>query len=515
MLAAPAAPRQRVLDAVVQQHAVGQPGQRVVIRQLLRARLGLALLGDVGQRRDIVGQLAVARLHRRNRQALGEQRAVLAAAAQLALPIAVARHRVAHRGVERRVVPPRLQQRRRVADDFVRRVAGDAAERLVDALDARLCVGDDDAVLSLERDRRDAQILVVAHAVGDVLDRAAQPPRTPIGAELDAPQSVHPALPTVAATHDAVLAVEGAAPREHLVREIARHRVAVGRVDQLRPAVDRAFISRIDAEQPVEHRRALPASAVDVEHVAADAGDFLRFAQRLERVGQLLLVALALGDVAGNAEHAVDAAVVAVQRALGHQVSDVAVGGRQAFGRAQHAVALHHRAVVGGDLRGLLGGEDRAVVGADDVRRAAPGHARDFAVDEGVATVAVLRENRVGRIVEQLGDQPPLARVVVRNRLGGAHRALDLAHQPARQREQQRRGEHDEQQALDRADPAQLSRIPEQPRGPGVGEHDPQAGDDDVGRGQLRRVVQTTPTPSRRPRGPGAARRRAILGCLS
>ncbi len=39
--------RQRMLKAVAQQHAVRQAGQRVVVRQVFDARLGLHTFGDI------------------------------------------------------------------------------------------------------------------------------------------------------------------------------------------------------------------------------------------------------------------------------------------------------------------------------------------------------------------------------------------------------------------------------------------------------------------------------------
>ena len=40
-------PAQRVFEPIVQQHAIGKAGQRIVVRHVLDLDLGLALLGDV------------------------------------------------------------------------------------------------------------------------------------------------------------------------------------------------------------------------------------------------------------------------------------------------------------------------------------------------------------------------------------------------------------------------------------------------------------------------------------
>ncbi|MEZ5599588.1 MAG: hypothetical protein R3F36_00465 [Candidatus Competibacteraceae bacterium] len=42
--------RQRLVEAIQQQPAVGQTGQRIVVRQLANLRLGLFLRGDVGHK---------------------------------------------------------------------------------------------------------------------------------------------------------------------------------------------------------------------------------------------------------------------------------------------------------------------------------------------------------------------------------------------------------------------------------------------------------------------------------
>ena len=51
--------KHRLLQAVVQQRAVGEPGERVVVRLLLDARLVVLALGDVLDRALVVRALAV------------------------------------------------------------------------------------------------------------------------------------------------------------------------------------------------------------------------------------------------------------------------------------------------------------------------------------------------------------------------------------------------------------------------------------------------------------------------
>jgi hypothetical protein len=73
-------------QAVVQQAAVRQPGQGVVKGQMPDLFLSRLAQGDVGQRRHVVGDLALAVPDGGNRQPLREDLAVLAAVPDLALP---------------------------------------------------------------------------------------------------------------------------------------------------------------------------------------------------------------------------------------------------------------------------------------------------------------------------------------------------------------------------------------------------------------------------------------------
>ena len=43
---------ERRVEALVEQHAVGEPAQRVVVGQVAAVRLGLAERGDIGDDRD-------------------------------------------------------------------------------------------------------------------------------------------------------------------------------------------------------------------------------------------------------------------------------------------------------------------------------------------------------------------------------------------------------------------------------------------------------------------------------
>jgi hypothetical protein len=101
---------QRLGEAVGEQVAVGQVGQRVVARQVLDA-LGCRLaFGKVAEDADVVRQPPVAVIDGGNAQPFGNQLAVLAPVGDLALPAAMVNEGVPHGAVEGRAVCPGLEQ---------------------------------------------------------------------------------------------------------------------------------------------------------------------------------------------------------------------------------------------------------------------------------------------------------------------------------------------------------------------------------------------------------------------
>ena len=72
----------RLLEPVLQQVPVGEPGQRVVVDVVLELFLVAAGLGDVVQHADEMRDVAFGAAHRRDVQLVVEERAVLAVVAQ-------------------------------------------------------------------------------------------------------------------------------------------------------------------------------------------------------------------------------------------------------------------------------------------------------------------------------------------------------------------------------------------------------------------------------------------------
>ena len=133
---------QGVLHALVEQQAVGQPGQRVVVGQVVQLLLGLLHGADVGEDRHIVGQFVELVANGMDPLPLRKDLAVLAAVPDLAAPAAMGLQFAPDDVVEAAVVTAGLEQAGRVAQHFGLGVAGDALEGPVHVNDAVLRVGD-------------------------------------------------------------------------------------------------------------------------------------------------------------------------------------------------------------------------------------------------------------------------------------------------------------------------------------------------------------------------------------
>ena len=169
---------QRLLQAVEQQAAVGQAGQRVVVRQVTDFLLGRLALGDVGERADVVRDLARLGLHGGDGQPFGEDGTALAPVPDLARPGAGSGDRLLHCGVEVGPVAPGLHQRRGLANGLLGAVACDLGERAVHAQDHAARVGDEDALLRLEGNGGDAQVFLGLLQLAVVVGKqAARPAR--------------------------------------------------------------------------------------------------------------------------------------------------------------------------------------------------------------------------------------------------------------------------------------------------------------------------------------------------
>ena len=126
---------QRLLQAVVEQRAVGQQGQRVMVAQEVELVVGGLERRHVGGHRDVGGQLALVVAHRADAGAFGIDFAVLAAVPQLAAPLAVLFQAAPHGLVEVPVVAPGAQDARVLAHHLGLGVAADLFEGGIDGHD--------------------------------------------------------------------------------------------------------------------------------------------------------------------------------------------------------------------------------------------------------------------------------------------------------------------------------------------------------------------------------------------
>ena len=135
-----------LFETIVEQGAVGQAGQGVVLGQEGDARLGGLALGDVGENRHVVSDALGLVAHDADRQGRGVERAVLAPVVDFALPEAVGVDVPPHGFVEVMLMDAGLEQAGGGSDGFLGGVTGDFGEGPVDRQDALSCVGDDDCL---------------------------------------------------------------------------------------------------------------------------------------------------------------------------------------------------------------------------------------------------------------------------------------------------------------------------------------------------------------------------------
>ena len=166
---APARLRDGLLQAVGEQHTVGNAGQRVVVRHVLELPLMLLELGDVGEKRNVVLRLVVGVAHGSDVELLGVQLAVLALVPQLAVPVPPGLQVAPHGGVELGAVATGPQHPRTLAEHLLARIAGDPGKGVVDFDDAPRRVGDHDAFVGVrENAGRQFEAGFGGLALGDV-----------------------------------------------------------------------------------------------------------------------------------------------------------------------------------------------------------------------------------------------------------------------------------------------------------------------------------------------------------
>ena len=166
----PLGPGDRLVDAVQRQQSVGEARQVVETGLMEQAFLVFLANRDVFLDGDIVGDLAVGGLDRRDRGEFPEHLAVLLPVEQFAAPFAPRRDRLPQITVAFLGHEPGLEKARVLADDLVRRVTRQLDELGVDVLDFALGIGDQDrGGALLDRLRQLSQAFLRLFSLGDVV----------------------------------------------------------------------------------------------------------------------------------------------------------------------------------------------------------------------------------------------------------------------------------------------------------------------------------------------------------
>ena len=130
-----------LLQLVAEPRAVGQPRERIVVRQKLQPLLLHLFFRNVGEHAHVVRDLPGRVAHGRQGHVLWKHLAVLAAVPDLALPVARLAQGAPHGVVERLVMPARLEDARRLAQQFFLGITQQAGHRGVGRQDAALRIG--------------------------------------------------------------------------------------------------------------------------------------------------------------------------------------------------------------------------------------------------------------------------------------------------------------------------------------------------------------------------------------
>ena len=131
----------------------------------------LLALADVAGHCDVVCQLMMIVINRRDGHELRIDLAILAPVPDLSRPLAGVEQLRPHRLVESLIMPPGLQDARVFSKQLFRAIAGKTFEGLIDAQDVCIRVGNQDGFLCFERGGSDAQLLRRKILLSDVLHR--------------------------------------------------------------------------------------------------------------------------------------------------------------------------------------------------------------------------------------------------------------------------------------------------------------------------------------------------------
>ncbi|MCY1538289.1 hypothetical protein D9M68_738210 [compost metagenome] len=207
---APALPRTLagLVQTPLEQAAVGQAGQFVIVREITQAFFRLAARRQVGEETDDMADVAPRIAHHIELQPLRVQLAVLARLDQFALPaIALLQFQA-----DELVLAARLaaadQGRDVLADHFFLAIAGDLAERLVDRQQPVSRIENDDALAGrLEHRGGQALLFFLLLARADIAPRTEHAQHPPQGIALHRPAAILDPHPMACGMLDAVFDV--------------------------------------------------------------------------------------------------------------------------------------------------------------------------------------------------------------------------------------------------------------------------------------------------------------------
>ncbi|MNQ56810.1 hypothetical protein D3C85_709450 [compost metagenome] len=243
-----------LVQAVLEQGAVGQARKLVVAGEIAQALLRLAAGGEVGEEADDVADTAPRIAHHIELQPLRVELAVLARVHQFALPAAALLQLFA----DQVVAPPGFAAADQGGDaaphDFVLAVAGDLAEGRVDLDHPVLRVEDDDAFAGcVEHRGRQPLLLVPGLARSNVAAGAEHPQPLALLVALHHPATVfHPDPVAVVVAHPVVDGIAVGATLQVLHQGTAQQRQVVRVQARLEVAEHAGDVLGLDAEDGLE-----------------------------------------------------------------------------------------------------------------------------------------------------------------------------------------------------------------------------------------------------------------------
>ncbi len=143
---------QSMSDQLIEQAAVGQAGQAVVVDQTLHAFFGSAQHADVGKNGERMGDIALIITCHANGDRLRKQIAVFAFANDFAMPRPGAVHGGANLRAKIGIVHAGSQEIGSLSDGLGGRIAGDSGEGWIDRYNPFFGVGNQDSLIAILND---------------------------------------------------------------------------------------------------------------------------------------------------------------------------------------------------------------------------------------------------------------------------------------------------------------------------------------------------------------------------